>query len=71
MIEDDCEDRFTGTVRGWFRPALSGPGNPVGNFLAEYSRAGGTHHLGLSYTASIDVLTAFGQIMGWDVVIIG
>jgi L-arabinose isomerase len=69
--DDDREDRFTSTVRGWFRPALAGAGNPVGNFLAEYSRAGGTHHLGLSYTASIDVLTAFAQIMGWDVVIIG
>ena len=73
MIGDDGdgEDRFDTTVRGWFRPALSGPGNLVGSFLAEYSRAGGTHHLGLSYTAPIDVLTAFARIMGWETVIIG
>ena len=52
-------------VRGWFKPAPSVP-----NFLAEYSRLGGTHHLAVSYTRDTKPIETFGKLMGWDVVVI-
>lgn len=59
-------DRMDHSVRGWFRPPL-----PVAEFLAAYSRLGGTHHLALSYGASVEVVSAFGRMMGWDVQLVG
>ena len=58
-------DRHTESVRGWLTPALS-----VAEFLAEYSRRGGTHHLAVSYTRDTRPIEAFGRLMGWDVSVI-
>jgi L-arabinose isomerase len=58
-------DRHAGSVRGWFTPALS-----VAEFLAEYSRRGGTHHLAVSYTRDTRPIETFGRLMGWDVAVI-
>jgi L-arabinose isomerase len=58
-------DRFVDSVHGWFRPRL-----PLGDFLEAYSRAGGTHHLGLSYLENARLLEAFGRLAGWEVVVI-
>lgn len=58
-------DRFTDAIRGWMKPAL-----PVADFLAEYSRQGGTHHAALVYGGDMKVLAAFGRFMGWEVMII-
>jgi L-arabinose isomerase len=58
-------DRFVDSVHGWLRPAL-----PLADFLAAYSRAGGTHHLGFSYGTDIGVLEAFGRLAGWEVLVI-
>ena len=66
MLEVQGEDRMERSVRGWFRPPL-----PLPEFLAAYSRLGGTHHLALSYGASIETVSAFGRMMDWDVRIIG
>jgi L-arabinose isomerase len=59
------QDRHGASVRGWFTPALS-----VAEFLAEYSRHGGTHHLAVSYTRDTRPIESFGRLMGWDVVVI-
>jgi len=65
MLAVPGTDRFADTVHGWFAPGM-----PVADFLAAYSRAGGTHHLGLSYTADTRTLETFGRMMGWEVVLI-
>jgi hypothetical protein len=65
MLAVPGTDRFADTVHGWFAPGM-----PVADFLAAYSRAGGTHHLGLSYTANTRTLETFGRMMGWEVVLI-
>jgi L-arabinose isomerase len=54
------------SVRGWFKPPL-----PLPEFLAAYSRLGGTHHLALSYGAPLEAVTAFGRMLGWDTQAIG
>ncbi len=64
-MRDGQGDRFVDSVRGWCRPPL-----PLADFLAAYSRAGGTHHLGLSYGADLGQLEAFGRLAGWDVLVI-
>ncbi len=66
MLEAPGTDRQERTVRGWFQPPL-----PLPEFLAAYSRLGGTHHLALSYGASAETVTAFGRMMGWDTQAIG
>jgi L-arabinose isomerase len=59
------QDRHIESVRGWFKPAF-----PISEFLAEYSRRGGTHHLAVSYTRDTKPIETFGRLMGWDVVVI-
>ncbi len=66
MIGVTGKDNMSDRVHGWFKPRL-----PIENFLAEYSRQGGTHHLAISYSASIRLVEAFGQMMGWETVLIG
>jgi len=58
-------DRMKDSVRGWFKPPL-----PVADFLAEYSRLGGTHHLAVSYARDTRAIEAFGRLMGWEVAVI-
>lgn len=59
------QDNMDKKIRGWFRPSL-----PIAGFLAQYSQYGGTHHLALTYGASIPLIEAFGQMMGWETVVI-
>ncbi len=56
------KDGFEKSVRGWFKSRM-----PVADFLAEYSRKGGTHHAALVYGKVAPSLLAFGRWMGWDV----
>jgi L-arabinose isomerase len=65
MLEDGKEN-MPATVRGWFRSAL-----PVPDFLEAYSSVGGTHHAAAVYGDVLFELTRFGELMGWDVAIIG
>ena len=63
MMQPKGKDRFTDAVRGWMKPSLK-----ISDFLAEYSRAGGTHHAALVYDADMEILSGFGKLMGWEVV---
>ena len=65
MLDVPGQDNMEQKVRGWFRPSL-----PIEEFLAQYSRYGGTHHLALSYGVSVDQIETFGQMMGWETVVI-
>ena len=64
MVEVN-NDKMADTICGWFVPSV-----PIGDFLAEFSRAGGTHHSVLVYGGAKDVIADFGKIMGWKVAII-
>ena len=61
MLPVKGEDRMADTIHGWFRPPL-----PVADFLAEYSRVGGTHHSALVYTDAVDEIAGFAEHMGWQ-----
>jgi L-arabinose isomerase len=65
MLDVPGKDSFGRSIHGWFKPGL-----PVAEFLAEYSRAGGTHHLAISYGLSVETVEAFGRMMGWETVVI-
>lgn len=52
--------KFKTTIRGWMKPATG-----LNEFLAEYSRAGGTHHAALVYGATLASLASFSRIMGF------
>ncbi len=60
------KDAMKNTVRGWFKPKV-----PLADFLAEYSRNGGTHHAALVYGEHTREIMAFGEFMGWETVVLG
>jgi len=66
MLDVEGEDRMADSIRGWFRPRMAVP-----DFLEEYSRLGGTHHSALVYGELTADLVRFGEIMGWDVAVLG
>lgn len=65
MLDTKGKEKIRKSVRGWFRPAM-----PVSRFLEQYSRAGGTHHAALVYGDCAEEIRGFGELMGWDVVVI-
>jgi len=56
---------YKAATQGWFKPT-----KPLPQFLKEYSMAGGTHHSAMVYDANIEELKAFGQMMGFNVIVI-
>ncbi len=58
-------DRMANSVHGWFRARL-----PVAEFLAAYSRLGGTHHAALVYDGELSALRDLAAFMGWEAVTI-
>ena len=60
MVSGGNNDRFKTSISGWMKPVP-----PLNDFLAEYSRAGGTHHAALVYGASLRSLASFSQMMGF------
>jgi L-arabinose isomerase len=58
-------DRMADSIHGWFKAAL-----PVGEFLAEYSRAGGTHHSALVYGKMAEEMVCWGKLMLWNTVLL-
>lgn len=66
MLAVKSKDRMERSVHGWFKPKL-----PLAEFLAEYSRHGGTHHLALSYDLPVSTVQAFAEMMGWEFALIG
>jgi L-arabinose isomerase len=65
MLAVPGTDRMKEAVRGWFAPRL-----PVAEFLAAYSRLGGTHHLAVTYTKDTKPFELFGALMGWEISVI-
>ena len=63
MLTVKGKDRSVHSVHGWFKPPMK-----VADFLAEYSRLGGTHHAALVYGGDIRVLIGFAKFMGWETV---
>lgn len=60
------EDRFTGSMRGWFRPDAES----TASFLEDLSRNGATHHSSFVYGATVEALSFFGQLLSLKTVII-
>lgn len=56
---------YSNATQGWFKP-----GKKLPQFLKEYSLHGGTHHSAMVYDVNIEELKAFGEMMGFDVVVI-
>lgn len=52
-------------IHGWFKPSLSG-----GDFLAAYSRVGGTHRSALVYGQGRRGDRALGNQMEWDTILL-
>lgn len=65
MLDVRGEDKMQDSVRGWFRPEI-----PLEDFLREYSELGGTHHAALVYGDITDELLRFGDLMGWENVVL-
>ena len=49
---------------GWFRPDIGS----IADFLAEYSRYGGTHHLVCSYDGDMNMIRDWAALMNWTFV---
>jgi L-arabinose isomerase len=56
---------YENSTQGWYKPA-----KPLNKFLKEYSLAGGTHHSAMVYDVDIEELKAFGEMMGFNVIVI-
>ena len=66
MCEITEPDNMEGSIHGWFEPDMR-----IADFLAEYSRAGGTHHAALVYGEAAAEIARFGEMMGWRTVVLG
>jgi L-arabinose isomerase len=62
VLDVERDDRWSDSVHGWCQPSL-----PIADFLSDYSRFGGTHHLALAYGVSLAEASAWGELMGWEV----
>ena len=56
---------YKSSTQGWFKP-----NKPLTRFLKEYSMAGGTHHSAMVYDVDVEELKAFGEMMGFHVIVI-
>jgi L-arabinose isomerase len=65
-VEQVRDIKFKNSVRGWIKPQIK-----IGDFLAEYSRAGGTHHLAMVYGDKTEPLAKFAKLMAWKAAKIG
>lgn len=65
MVEPQGDTDMKYSVHGWFKPE-----KPMHEFLEEYSRYGGTHHLACVYAQETGMLETFGKMMGFSVVVI-
>jgi L-arabinose isomerase len=65
MLDVTGPDNMAGSVHGWLRARM-----PIADFLADYSRLGGTHHSALVYGEVADDVARFGKLMGWKVAVL-
>ena len=56
---------YAQATQGWFKPSKKLP-----EFLKAYSMAGGTHHSAMVYDVDVEELKAFGEMMGFNVIVI-
>jgi len=56
---------YKSSTQGWFKPS-----KPLNKFLKEYSLAGGTHHSAMVYDVDLEELKAFGEMMGFNVIVV-
>jgi L-arabinose isomerase len=59
VVDTGLVDAFCDVPHFWIRPA-----KPVRQFLADYSRAGGTHHLGLMRGDRVAAVRTFAEMLG-------
>jgi len=66
MVEGGLEfGVYRNSMQGWMKPC-----KPIKEFLKEFSLHGGTHHSAMVYGANVEEMKIFGQMMGFDVVVI-
>ena len=65
MQEVAGEDKMADSIHGWFKPSLS-----VADFLAAYSRVGGTHHSALVYGKVAEEIVRWGKLMEWNTILL-
>ncbi len=65
LNEGLCNGAYARSNQGWFKPNKAIPA-----FLKEYSLHGGTHHSAMVFDVDVEELKTFGQMMGFEVVII-
>ncbi len=65
MVDKGGSDKMKATIEGWFKPEM-----PINDFLKKYSEAGGTHHGGFIYDASVESLVAYAKQIGLNPVVI-
>ncbi|MEA4965253.1 MAG: hypothetical protein VB055_05470 [Oscillospiraceae bacterium] len=73
LILTEAELLRAGLERGAYRDSTQGwlkPCKPLPQFLKEFSLAGGTHHSALVYDGNIEEIRAFGEMMGFEVIVI-
>ena len=56
---------YKASTQGWFKPEM-----PLDRFLPAYSQAGGTHHSAMVYEVDLEELKAFGEMMGFEVIVV-
>ena len=65
MLEVSEDKKWRQKIRAWLKPSI-----PLADFLAQYSRQAGTHHLAVTYETSVAKVAGFGRMMGWETAII-
>lgn len=66
MLNVRGRDNMQDMIHGWFTPPV-----PVADFLSAYSRLGGTHHAALVYGQVAPEIIGFGELMGWETLVLG
>jgi len=61
VCDTEGKEAINEAIRGWFEPPM-----PISDFLAAYSKLGGTHHLAISYNADEAILKDFAANMNWN-----
>ncbi len=61
METPDCDKFRQNSTCGWFRP-----NKPISNFLEDYSKKGGTHHLSMMYGDARKLAETFAAVMGYE-----
>lgn len=65
ICDSQGKETIKDAIRGWFEPSI-----PISDFLASYSKLGGTHHLAISYNADENILKDFAKNMNWNFAIL-